>query len=301
MLEPWDNGTISISYRTRIKANQAPGHDADVDPERLTCNAIRGTDGMTDQTGKYLGDIGGPAGFRCSKTIIIPAFNEEHRIAPTLEQYLSYFDEDTEIMVVLNECSDRTAEVAASFMRDNVNLRIIDEPGVKGKGVAIRCGFYKAKGEIISYVDADGAVEAQEIDRLIGMLEGRDGIIGSRWIDRSSVRGRQNAYREFVSRIFNLIVRLIFWMPYTDTQCGAKVFRRRAVDAVVDELTTTNFAFDVDVLYLMRKKGFLLVEVPAVWEDKPGSKIRTWRAGPLMLLALIRMRIKHSRLENLVR
>ena len=251
--------------------------------------------------GKYIGDIGGLPRDRCSKTVIIPAFNEETRIAPTLERYLSYFDSDTEIMVVLNECSDGTANIALSFLECHENLRVIDVPGVRGKGLAVRLGFYRARGDVISYIDADGSLDAPELDRLVGLIGDHDGVVGSRWIDRSFVEKRQTLYRETASRVFNLLVRLMFRMPYTDTQCAAKVFKREAVEAVVDDLRITNYAFDVDLLYLMSKKGFDIQEVPTLWEDKPGSKIKVGRAAPMMLAALVRMRIKHSRFNNLVK
>lgn len=251
--------------------------------------------------GEYIGDIGGLLRDRCAKTVIIPAFNEESRITPTLERYLSYFDSDTEIMVVLNECSDGTGNIALSFLESHENLRVIDMPGVRGKGLAVKLGFHRARGDVISYIDADGSLDAPELERLIGLMGAHDGVVGSRWIDRSFVGKRQTLYRETASRIFNLLVRLMFRMPYTDTQCGAKVFKREAVEAVVDDLRITNYAFDVDLLYLMSKKGFDIQEVPTLWSDKPGSKIKVGRAAPRMLAALVRMRIKHSRFKNLVK
>lgn len=255
----------------------------------------------TEEAKEHLGDIGGIPGRSYERTVIIPAFNEEHRIGPTLEDYLGHFGEDTEVMVVLNGCLDRTARIAGSFLDSNPQLRIIEEPGIVGKGGAVTVGLMRARGDVIAYADADGATSAAELQRLLGEMRDADGIIGSRWLNKDLIHKQQNAYRRLCSRVFNLIVRLLFRLPYHDTQCGAKVFKRGAVDAIVGELGTTNLAFDVDVLYLMRKHGLVLREVPTYWEDKPGSKIRMRRAAPYMLGAVIRMRIKHSRLENLVK
>jgi glycosyltransferase involved in cell wall biosynthesis len=250
---------------------------------------------------KYGGDIGGETIESYKRTLVIPAYNEEMRIGSTLREYLGHFDRDTEIVVVLNGCHDRTGDIACSFLDSNPNLRIIDERGVEGKGGAVTCGFSRAKGGIVAYVDADGATSAAEIDRLMSRIGGADGVIGSRWIDREVLIRKQSLYRRLASRVFNAVVRILFRLPYKDTQCGAKVFKREAVDAVVGELGTTNLAFDVDLLYLMRKHGFVLREVPTAWEDKEGSNICMRRAAPRMLGAVVRMRIKHSRFSNLVK
>jgi len=256
---------------------------------------------MGTEQKKYLGDIGGDTIDSYKRTLVIPAYNEEMRIGSTLREYLGHFDRDTEIVVVLNGCHDCTGDIAASFLESNPNLRIIDEHGVVGKGGAVAMGFSRAKGDIVAYVDADGATSAAEIDRLMGEIGDTDGVIGSRWIDKDVIIRRQSFFRRLASRVFNAVVRVLFGLPYKDTQCGAKVLKREAVHEVVGELGTTNLAFDVDLLYLMKKHGFVLREVPTAWEDKEGSKICMRRAAPRMLGAVIRMRIKHSRLKDLVK
>jgi glycosyltransferase involved in cell wall biosynthesis len=249
---------------------------------------------------KYLGDIGGDTIDFYKRTLVIPAYNEEMRIGSTLREYLGHFDRDTEIVVVLNGCHDSTGDIACAFLDANPNLRVIDERGVMGKGGAVTMGFSRARGDIVAYVDADGATPAAEIDRLMYEIGDADGVIGSRWVDKELLIRKQSLYRRLASRVFNGIVRTLFNLPYKDTQCGAKVFKRKALEAVVDELGTTNLAFDVDLLYLMHKHGFELKEVPTSWEDKEGSKISMRRAAPQMLGAVARMRIKHSRFKNLV-
>jgi len=255
---------------------------------------------LGDERKDYLGDVGGDADAGFANTIIIPAYNEEHRIGPTLSEYLNHLSQNTEVMVVLNGCKDRTADVVSSFLDKGSHLRIIDEPGVVGKGGAITAGFRRARGDVIAYVDADGATSAEEIERLMSLVDGEDGVLGSRWIDKNYLRRKQSILRRITSRVFNTVVKILFRLPYKDTQCGAKVFKREAVDKIVDMLGTTNLAFDVDVLYLMKKHGLALKEVPTVWEDKDGSSVRMWRTAPRMFGAVVRMRIKHSRLKNLV-
>ncbi|MCJ7746073.1 MAG: glycosyltransferase [Actinobacteria bacterium] len=250
---------------------------------------------------KYLGDIGGDTIDSYKRTLVIPAYNEEMRIGATLREYLGHFDRDTEIVVVLNGCRDYTGDIACSFLDSNPNLRIIDEHGVVGKGGAVAMGFSRAKGDIVAYVDADGATSAAEMDRLMGEIGDTDGVIGSRWIDREVIIREQGLYRRLASRVFNITVQTLFNLPYKDTQCGAKAFKREALEVVVGDLGTTNLAFDVDLLYLMHKHGFELREVPTVWEDKEGSKISMRHAAPRMLGAVIRMRVKHSRFSNLVK
>jgi dolichol-phosphate mannosyltransferase len=249
---------------------------------------------------KYLGDIGGGT-IEPKRTLVIPAYNEEMRIGATLREYLEYFDGNTEIIVVLNGCHDRTGDIAGSFLDSSPNFRIIDERGVVGKGGAVTMGFSRARGDIVAYVDADGATSAAEIERLMDQIGDADGVIGSRWIDRGVIIKKQGPYRRLASRVFNLIVRTLFNLPYKDTQCGAKVFKRKALEVVVNELGTSNLAFDVDLLYLMHKHGFELEEVPTAWEDKDGSKISMKRAAPRMLGAIVRMRIKHSRFRYIVK
>lgn len=239
---------------------------------------------------------------RCRRTIIIPAYNEEQRIRPTLRDFLAYYDdEDTEVMVVLNGCRDSTRDIVSAFLSEHPNLRVVEEVNPIGKGGALMLGFRLARGDIIAYVDADGATSPENLERLMESLGQFDCVIGSRWLDKSLVLVRQSLLRRISSRVFNLIVRILFRMPFRDTLCGAKAFKREAIESIQDKLGTTNVAFDVDVLYLLQKDGFTIKEMPLEWADRPGSKFKIRKDAPLALGALIRMRIKHSRLRNIVK
>jgi dolichol-phosphate mannosyltransferase len=254
---------------------------------------------MEQRQSEHQGGTAGETGKRYRRTIIIPAYNEERRIEPTLKAYLSYYGEDTEILVVLNGCLDRTADIVGSFLPEHRNMRM-EETDLIGKGGALMLGFRLARGDVLAHVDADGSTSPQDLDMLMGAMGDCAGVIGSRWIDKSLMRVKQSLYRRMTSRVFNIIVRLLFRLPYRDTQCGAKAFKRECIASIVDELGTTNYAFDVDVLYLLHKRGFEIKEIPLAWEDMPGTKIRMPRDAFLMLGAVIRMRIKYSRFKNIV-
>lgn len=250
---------------------------------------------------EYLSSKSTDAAARYATTIIIPACDEEDRIGPTLDSYLAHFDDDTEILVVMNGCRDGTRDVVCSFLDGRPNLHAVEETDSIGKGGALMIGFRRARGDVISYVDADGATSPEDMQRLLEAMGDDSGVIASRWIDPSVMRVKQSLYRRFASRVFNSIIRVMFRIPYRDTQCGAKAFKREAVEAIVDKLGTTNCAFDVDVLYLMHQQGYTVKEMPLAWVDMPGTKIKMYRDAPRMLGAVIRMRTKHSRFKNLVR
>jgi glycosyltransferase involved in cell wall biosynthesis len=228
-------------------------------------------------------------------SVIIPAHNEAARLARTLRDYLSVFA-DSEVLVVLNGCTDRTAEVAREAGRGVPGLRILDIDHAVGKGGAVRAGFVTARAPLVGYVDADGATPAAELRRLFVELEesNDDAVIASRWSRGSEVIVAQPTLRRLSSRIFNAVVRLLFGLPFRDTQCGAKVFRRSAVRAVSTSLEVSNFAFDVDLLYNLSKAGHTIREVPTRWYDVAGSRIHLADASRQMLLAIARLRLRHS-------
>lgn len=125
-------------------------------------------------------------------------------------------------------------------------------------------------------------------------------VIGSRWLPGSRILVKQSLMRRLVSRGFNLLVRIIFRLPFKDTQCGAKVFARQALSDVVGELETTNFAFDVELLYKLKKKGYNILELPTLWENKPRSTLNLWAAVPEMFVALVKVRLLESPLRKLI-
>lgn len=231
-------------------------------------------------------------------SVVIPVHNGQEIIARTLEDYVSYFSgeytQDFEILVIPNGCTDATCEIVREYTARYPQIVYRDFDSKIGKGGALIEGFKIAKGDILAFVDADGATGPGELHKLVDELEESDGVIGSRWVLGSKILVKQPLSRRVASRGFNLLVRLFFRLPFKDTQCGAKVFRKDAIDDVLPDLYITNFAFDIELLHRLNKKGYRVREVPIVWQDMEGSSLKVRRAVPTMFLAIVRLRILDS-------
>ena len=237
-------------------------------------------------------------------SIIIPAYNEEKRITRTLDNYAKFFLKkirDFEIIVVLNGCKDNTLGILKKFSKKNKMIKYLNFKQAIGKGGAIVEGFKKARGNLIGFVDADMATKPEEYYNLIKKVNNVDGVIASRYIKGAIVKPRNTLARIFASRLFNALFRAVFLLPYKDTQCGAKVFKRKAIEGIVNDLGITQFAFDIDLIYKLRKKKFRIKEVPTIWADQKYQTINFWHSGPFMALAIIRLRILSSPLRRFVR
>lgn len=243
-------------------------------------------------------------------SIIIPAYNEEKRIRKTLEEYASYFRKKTgreienfEILVVLNACRDNTLKIVEECRNKFSEINYINfEQG--GKGLAIIEGFrrsIKKDFDLIGFVDADMATSPDAFFNMINKIGNYDGIIASRYIKGAIIKPKRTLRRYLASRMFNFIIRTTIGLKFKDTQCGAKLFRRTAIEGVIEDIGTTKWAFDVDLIYKIKKKGMKIKEIPTEWHDKEYSKINLGRAGPQMFLAIIRLRILGSPLKNLVK
>ncbi|MDZ8119818.1 glycosyltransferase [Pontiella agarivorans] len=234
-------------------------------------------------------------------SIVIPAHNEEKRLPPVLEAYASFFQQqmgnDAEIIVVANGCEDATASVAQDIARRNSNIRVVDESKRIGKGGAVILGVKQAVGDYIGFVDADGATAPEEFFRLYEKSQGRAGVIGSRWIKGADVTIPQKSMRLFSSRAFNWIIRILLGLKYKDTQCGAKVFSSAAWKSILPHIGITRFAFDVDLLYQLKRNQYSIAEEPTVWKDVEGSKVRFFNSSLDMFLAVVRMRLLYSPLK----
>ena len=233
----------------------------------------------------------------------MPAYNEEKRIGRTLEEYCSFFSQkkkkeglDFEILVVINNTKDNTLRIVKSYMKKCKELRYLNfKQG--GKGFAIIRGFkdaLKRGNDLIGFVDADLATKAFAFYDLIKNINEYDGIIASRYLKGSIVSPRQKLKRVAASRIFNFMVRNMFFMPYKDTQLGAKLFKKNAVKKIVNKLGTTKWAFDVDLLYNARKERLKVGELPTFWQDVDGSKLKVEKASIQMFFAIVRLRILNS-------
>lgn len=205
-------------------------------------------------------------------SLIIPAYNEEERIGSLLDECLDFEGET----IVVIEGDDRTRDIVSEFIRKHPdkNIRYLSSSRRLGKGGGIQWGMKEAGCPFIGFIDADGSTGIQEMIALFQKLDRYDGVIGSRWLPDAIIPIRQGLWRRVQSRIFNGIIRILFGLWYSDTQCGAKAFRREVIDGVIDNLSATGFEFDVELLWKAEKAGYVIVEHPIQWSDRGGSTIR---------------------------
>lgn len=231
-----------------------------------------------------------------SLLLLIPAYNEEHRIAPVLRDYARYFKEQYagkfQVVVVLNGCRDNTLGVVQDVAKEYPNISAIEFPAPIGKGGALIEGLRLApQADIIGYVDADGSTPPAAFHALVKRVPDADCVIGSRWLPGAVLHQAQSGRRQFASRVFHAIVQLLFWMNIRDTQCGAKVMRREAVEKVHSSLRIADWAFDINLLYSLHRAGFRILEVPTEWTDRIGSKVSLVRTSVTMFLSAFRIRL----------
>ena len=150
------------------------------------------------------------------------------------------------------------------------------------------------KADLVGYVDADGATPPAAFDDLVRQCADTDCVIGSRWLADSVLHQEQTLRRRFASRAFHAIIQGFFWMGIRDTQCGAKVMKREAVEAIHSQLTVADMAFDINLLFALKRSGFSVLEVPTEWTDQVGSKVELGRTSFVMLLSVIRLRLYYS-------
>jgi glycosyltransferase involved in cell wall biosynthesis len=228
-------------------------------------------------------------------SIIIPAYNEAKRISRTLETIQKYIEGKSwgaEVIVVNDGSSDETAAVVESYRSQWKALRVIDNGGNRGKGFSVRNGALGAQGDVILFTDADLSAPITEAPKLIDpIVNGEcDVTFGSRAVDRSLIGVHQSPFRETSGRIFNLFVQGLIGLPFKDTQCGFKAFRRSAAGPVFERQTIMGFGFDPEVLYIAKKRGLRLREIPVRWDHVEGTTVRFLRDSCRMFLDLLRIR-----------
>jgi dolichyl-phosphate beta-glucosyltransferase len=227
-------------------------------------------------------------------SIVIPAYNEGRRIAPTLQQVLAYVRQqswDAEIVVVNDGSFDNTAEIVRSVVQQNPQVRLIENPGNRGKGYSVRHGMLEAQGEIIVFSDADLSSPIEEMPKLLQAIEaGADIAIGSRWLQAELQTNRQSLHRQFFGRVFNALNRVILGLRFKDTQCGFKAFTRRAAQTILPRQRIERWGFDPEILFLARKLGFRVKEVPVRWGHVGGTRINPFVDGARMFEEMLRIR-----------
>jgi len=226
-------------------------------------------------------------------SIIIPAYNEEARLPATLERIAAYLQSsgrEAEILVVDDGSKDGTAAVAEYFQIKIPSLRVVSNGVNRGKGFSVRHGMQEARGRIALFTDADLSAPIEEAGKLLDALENFDVAIGSRAMDRSLISVHESPFREFAGIIFNKIVRIILWLPFVDTQCGFKAFRREPCRIIFEQQTIERFGFDPELLYLARHHGLRTVEIPVRWGHSPATKVSMLRDSIQMFIDVFTIR-----------
>lgn len=225
-------------------------------------------------------------------SIVIPAHNEEQRLPPSLDKIHAFLEKQpysAEVVVVENGSQDRTLEIAGAYIEKMPYLRVFQEAG-RGKGLAVRRGMLEARGEYRFICDADLSMPIEQVNRFIPpALPHPDVVIASREIPGAK-RFNEPAYRHLIGRVFNTIVRWMALPGLQDTQCGFKCFQAQASDEVFRRQTMQGWAFDVEVLFIARKLGYQIQEVPIDWYYEPGSRVRLFRDSYNMFMDLIKIR-----------
>lgn len=231
--------------------------------------------------------------------VIIPAYNEDQRILPTLERVRDYLSGQTytwSVTLISDGSSDKTVEIGQNFAAQNPRFHVIDYKPNRGKGYAVRKGMLEVEGDLILFSDADLAAPIEEVEKLlVHMKAGADVAIGSRPLKESSLEVRQPLYREYLGRAFNFAVQTMAIRGIKDTQCGFKLFTQKAARDIFSRCKLDGFSFDFEALMVARDLGYRIDEVPIRWRHQEGSKVVLMRDGPRMLRDLVKLRLKGKR------
>jgi glycosyltransferase involved in cell wall biosynthesis len=236
-------------------------------------------------------------------SIVVPAYNEEGRIEPSLEQvrvWLVARGAPAEVLVVDDGSRDRTPRIVeremARYTESGIPLRLLGDGANHGKGASVRTGMLEARGRVVLFTDADLSAPIEEAPKLVDPILAGDAavVLGSRGIDKSMIGVHQPMGREMAGRAFNLVMRAATGLPFRDTQCGFKAFRRDAARAVFSRVRIERFGFDVEALFIARELGYRMLEVPVVWNNVEGSKV-SLASGVNGFLDIARVRWNHLR------
>jgi dolichyl-phosphate beta-glucosyltransferase len=220
-------------------------------------------------------------------SIVIPAYNESARIGKALGEVVRVVRErawQAEVLVVNDGSTDGTAAIVQDFAQLHPEVRLLNNPENRGKGFSVRHGVLNAVGEIVMFTDADLSAPMEEAERLFDALhQGADIAIGSRWLQRERQIHKQPLYRQFFGRCFNAITRLIMGLPFADTQCGFKAFRRPVAQTIFQLQRIERWGFDPELLFIALKRGYKIQEVPVTWGHDERSRLSYLKDGIKML------------------
>lgn len=211
-------------------------------------------------------------------SVIIPAYNEEKRITPTIHSVIKYLDKyykkDYEVLIVLDGSKDNTLEVVKSLAKQYNHIKIIDNKINRGKGAVVRQGVLEAKGEYRLFMDADNSTHIEELDKMLPIIEQNiDVVIGSRDMAESKVEVRQARYKEILGDLGNWWIQTLLVGGIKDTQCGFKVFTAKSASQIFEQVSMKGWSFDIEVLALARYFGYKVREVPVIWYNDNSSHV----------------------------
>ncbi len=229
-----------------------------------------------------------------SYSIVIPAYNESDRLQNSLQKIVAFLDEQkwsAEVLVVNDGSRDNTAEIIRQFAAQYPFIRLIENPGNRGKGYSVRNGMLQANGDIVLFTDADLSAPITEAPKLFAEIaKGADVAFGSRWLVAKMQTERQSILRQIAGRMYNVVMRLMLGLKYKDTQCGFKAFNRRAVETIFTRQRVERWGFDVELLFLARKFKLKVVEIPVAWAHDDRSKINPLVDGVKMFAEMVSIR-----------
>ena len=220
-------------------------------------------------------------------SIVIPAYNESARIELTLDRVMACVAKqgwDAEVLVVDDGSTDATPEIVQAWMERHPGLHLIQNEGNRGKGYSVRNGLLQAEGEVVMFTDADLSAPMEEAELLLAAIrDGADVAIGSRWMDKTRQTLHQPLYRKFFGRCFNWVTRVVMGLPFKDTQCGFKAFKRPVAQVIFRLQRIERWGFDPEILFIARKLGYDIREVPVTWGHDERSRMSYLRDGMKML------------------
>jgi glycosyltransferase involved in cell wall biosynthesis len=227
-------------------------------------------------------------------SFILPAYNERERLGESVPKVVAYIRQRAlraEIIVVNDGSTDGTSDAVRRFAAADPSIKLLENPGNRGKGYSVRNAMLHAKGGIALFTDADLSSPISEADKLFAALaQGFDLAIGSRWLQRELQTGRQPFYRQLYGRLFNLGLRIVLGLRYRDTQCGFKAFNRLAMETIFTRQRIERWGFDPELLFLADKFKLRTAEVPVEWAHDHRSKINPLRDGLRMGMEVLEVR-----------
>lgn len=230
-------------------------------------------------------------------SIVIPTYKEKDRLPETIdkiEKYCAFKKYNFEIIIIVEKSDFETKSVALNLSSRHWNISVIDNSNNKGKGGSVKSGVFTSKGDYIFFSDADLSTPIEEIEKLIIELnKGCDIVVGSRYLPESKILKPQPLFRRISGFVFRILRRIILVRKIKDTQCGFKGFKKDVALNLFSKLSITGFAFDVEILHIAEKIGYIVKEVPVIWQNNLNSKVLPIKTSFEMLIDILKIKLKY--------